>query len=60
MTYSHTIKFMCDNQIYEFTLEDENNETEYNKIVARVRTKIFEPSNIEIISVITKVKESLQ
>jgi hypothetical protein len=51
---------MCANQTYEFTLEDENNETEYNKIVARVRTKIFEPSNIEIISVITKVKESLQ
>lgn len=60
MTYSHTVKFMCDNQTYEFTLEDENNETEYNKIVSRVRTKIFEPSNIEIISVITKVKESLQ
>ena len=54
MTYSHTIKFMCDNQIYEFTLEDENNETEYKKIVARVKTKVFDQANIEVLSVVTK------
>lgn len=54
MTYSHTVKFMCANQIYEFTLEDENNETEYKKIVARVKTKVFDQANIEVLSVVTK------
>ena len=54
MTYSHTVKFMCTNQTYEFTLEDENNETEYKKIVARVKTKVFDQANIEVLSVVTK------
>lgn len=44
---------MCDNQTYEFTLEDENNETEYKKIVARVKAKVFEQANIEVLSVVT-------
>lgn len=54
MTYSHTVKFMCSNQTYEFTLEDENNETEYKKIMARVKTKVFDQANIEVLSVVTK------
>lgn len=53
MTYSHTVKFMCANQTYEFTLEDENDETEYKKIMARVKTKVFDHANIEVLSVVT-------
>lgn len=44
---------MCSNQIYEFTLEDENNETEYKKIMARVKAKVFDQANIEVLSVVT-------
>ena len=53
MTYSHTVKFTCANQTYEFTLEDENNETEYKKIMARVKAKVFDQANIEVLSVVT-------
>jgi len=53
VTYSHTVKFMCSNQTYEFTLEDENNETEYKKIMARVKAKVFDQANIEVLSVVT-------
>lgn len=54
MIYSHTVKFMCANQTYEFTLEDENNDTEYKKIVARVKAKVFDQANIEVLAVVTK------
>ena len=44
---------MCANQTYEFTLEDENDGTEYNKIMARVKAKVFDQANIEVLSVVT-------
>lgn len=60
MTYIHEIRTMCDNQFYDIKLEDENDAVAFGKIIARVRSRIFEPAKIEIISYNTKVKESLQ
>ena len=59
MTYTHTVKIMCSNQIYEFTVEDENDETEYNAIVKRVKSKIFDLANISVVKVTTNVNNNL-
>ena len=59
MTYTHTVKIMCSNQIYEFTVEDENDETEYNAIVKRVKCKIFDQANISVVKVTTNVNNNL-
>lgn len=59
MTYTHTVKIMCSNQIYEFTVEDENDETAYNAIVKRVKSKIFDPANISVVKVTTNVNNNL-
>ena len=50
--YIHTLKFTHSGTIYIATIEDDNDDVKYKSIVNRVKTKIFNGLDIEVVEVI--------
>lgn len=51
--YIHTLKFTHSGTIYTATIEDDNDDVKYKSIVNRVKTKIFEGLDIDVVEVNT-------
>ena len=51
--YIHTLKFTHSGTIYTAIIEDDNDDVKYKSIVNRVKTKIFNGLDIEVVEVNT-------
>lgn len=48
--YIHTLRFSCNGVTYNTTIEDDNDADHWKDIIKRVKLKIFNPVNINVIS----------